>query len=120
MLASTLGPGKALVQINADLNANQQQIDSVTYGKTGTPLSATAQQREADRQRRDHRRHLRQHGDADRGLRRNQRQRQLELLEQDQQHELRRQQDGVDIYDRARQGQPAEHLGARQQHGSGD
>lgn len=40
MLATTLGPGKALVHINADLNANQQQIDSVTYGKTGTPLSA--------------------------------------------------------------------------------
>jgi flagellar M-ring protein FliF len=40
MLATTLGPGKALVHINADLNANQQQIQSVKYGKTGTPLSA--------------------------------------------------------------------------------
>ncbi|HEX3802919.1 MAG TPA: flagellar basal-body MS-ring/collar protein FliF [Solirubrobacteraceae bacterium] len=40
MLATTLGPGKALVHVNADLNANQQQISSVSYGKTGTPLSA--------------------------------------------------------------------------------
>ncbi len=40
ILASTLGPGKALVKVNADLNANQQKIDSVDYGKTGTPLNA--------------------------------------------------------------------------------
>jgi flagellar M-ring protein FliF len=40
MLATTLGPGKALVNVNADLDANQQKIDQVTYGKTGTPLNA--------------------------------------------------------------------------------
>jgi flagellar M-ring protein FliF len=40
MLAETLGAGKAIVNVNADLNANQQQIDSVTYGKTGTPLQS--------------------------------------------------------------------------------
>lgn len=37
MLASTIGPGKAIVHINADLNANQQSIASVTYAKKGTP-----------------------------------------------------------------------------------
>jgi flagellar M-ring protein FliF len=40
MLASTLGPGKALVKINADLDANQEKVASVKYGKTGTPYQA--------------------------------------------------------------------------------
>src|SRR5579875_3459531 len=34
MLAATLGPGKAVVHVNADLNANQENIASVTYGKS--------------------------------------------------------------------------------------
>ncbi len=41
MLASTLGAGKALVHINADLNANQEKISTVKYGKTGTPLNSS-------------------------------------------------------------------------------
>lgn len=41
MLASTLGPGKALIKVNADLDANQQKVDSVKYGPTGTPTDAT-------------------------------------------------------------------------------
>jgi flagellar M-ring protein FliF len=39
MLASTLGPGKAEVQINADLNANQATSDTLTYAKKGVPLT---------------------------------------------------------------------------------
>ena len=39
-LAATLGEGVALVNISADLNANQQSIASVTYGKKPIPSSA--------------------------------------------------------------------------------
>jgi flagellar M-ring protein FliF len=38
-LAATLGPGVALVNISADLNANQQSLASVTYGKKPVPSS---------------------------------------------------------------------------------
>lgn len=38
MLASTLGPGKAQVQVNAELNANRTTEEKLTYGKTGVPL----------------------------------------------------------------------------------
>ncbi len=38
MLAQTLGPGKAEVQVNATLNANQTTQESLTYGKAGVPL----------------------------------------------------------------------------------
>jgi flagellar M-ring protein FliF len=38
MLAQTLGPGKAQVQINADLNANQASSDTLVYAKKGVPL----------------------------------------------------------------------------------
>ena len=42
-LAATLGPGVALVKINADLNANQQNLASIVYSKKETPAStATA------------------------------------------------------------------------------
>ncbi len=44
MLASTLGAGKAQVQINAQLNTNQTTEDSVTYAKKGVPLTATTSQ----------------------------------------------------------------------------
>ena len=39
-IAATLGPGVALVNINADLNANQESLASVTYGKKPVPSSA--------------------------------------------------------------------------------
>lgn len=39
MLASTLGPNKATVEINANLNTNKTTLDSVAYGPTGTPLT---------------------------------------------------------------------------------
>ena len=39
-LAATLGPGVALVKVNADLNANQQNLASVTYSKKVTPASS--------------------------------------------------------------------------------
>jgi flagellar M-ring protein FliF len=43
MLAATLGPGKAVVQVNADLNTNQTTLDSVTYKrKSSVPLSTNA------------------------------------------------------------------------------
>jgi flagellar M-ring protein FliF len=39
MLAATLGPGKAQVQINADLNVNQATQDTLTYSNKGVPLT---------------------------------------------------------------------------------
>jgi flagellar M-ring protein FliF len=44
MLASTLGAGKAQVQINAQLNTNQTTEDSVTYATKGVPLTSTTSQ----------------------------------------------------------------------------
>jgi flagellar M-ring protein FliF len=41
MLAQTLGPGKAQVQVYADMNVNQTTESSLTYGKKGVPLSQT-------------------------------------------------------------------------------
>ncbi|HTD79694.1 MAG TPA: flagellar basal-body MS-ring/collar protein FliF, partial [Chloroflexota bacterium] len=38
MLAQTLGPNKAEVQINADLNTNQSTQDQLSYANKGTPL----------------------------------------------------------------------------------
>jgi flagellar M-ring protein FliF len=42
MLASTLGPGKAQVQVNADLNADKTNTKQLTYGKTGVPTKSTS------------------------------------------------------------------------------
>lgn len=39
MLAQTLGPGKAQVVINANVNANQATSDTLTYAKRGVPLT---------------------------------------------------------------------------------
>jgi flagellar M-ring protein FliF len=38
MLAQTIGPGKAEVQVYADLNTSQTTQESLTYGKAGVPL----------------------------------------------------------------------------------
>ncbi len=38
MLTSTLGPNKARVQVNADLNVDQTTRDQLTYAKKGVPL----------------------------------------------------------------------------------
>ena len=43
-LAATLGPGMAIASINADLNANQQNLASVTYSKKVTPASTALTQ----------------------------------------------------------------------------
>lgn len=40
MLSQTLGPGKAQVEVNADLNANQATSDALVYGKKGTALQS--------------------------------------------------------------------------------
>jgi flagellar M-ring protein FliF len=40
MLASTLGPGKAVVQVSADLNTNQTTTQTLAYAKKGVPLTA--------------------------------------------------------------------------------
>jgi flagellar M-ring protein FliF len=40
-LAATVGPNKALVQVAAVLNTNQQTVSSVTYAPKGTPLSTS-------------------------------------------------------------------------------
>lgn len=39
MLDQTLGPGKAVVQVNADLNTDQTTQDSLTYATKGVPLT---------------------------------------------------------------------------------
>jgi flagellar M-ring protein FliF len=41
MLAQTLGPGKAHVQVSSDLNADQSTLDKLTYAKKGVPLKQT-------------------------------------------------------------------------------
>ncbi len=41
MLASTLGPGKAQVQVTADMNVDKTSLKELTYGKTGTPTETT-------------------------------------------------------------------------------
>jgi len=41
MLASTLGPGKAQVKINADLNMDETSEDQLTVSGTGTPSKTT-------------------------------------------------------------------------------
>src|SRR6185312_12087872 len=43
LLAQTLGPGKAQVVVNADVNANQATSDILTYGKKGVPLTQQSQ-----------------------------------------------------------------------------
>jgi flagellar M-ring protein FliF len=40
MLVQTLGPGKAQVQVNADLNADQTTLKKLTYGKKGVVISS--------------------------------------------------------------------------------
>jgi flagellar M-ring protein FliF len=40
MLAQTVGPGKAQVQVNADLNMDQATRDSLRYGKKGVALQS--------------------------------------------------------------------------------
>src|SRR3954454_7363476 len=41
MLTRTLGPGKAQVQVNADLNMDTVTKDALTYAKKGVPLKTT-------------------------------------------------------------------------------
>ncbi|HET6868986.1 MAG TPA: flagellar basal-body MS-ring/collar protein FliF [Solirubrobacteraceae bacterium] len=43
LLAQTLGPGKAQVVVNADVNANQTTSDVLSYGKKGVPLTQQTQ-----------------------------------------------------------------------------
>jgi flagellar M-ring protein FliF len=38
MLAQTIGAGKAVVQVHANINTNQTTSESLTYGKAGVPL----------------------------------------------------------------------------------
>jgi flagellar M-ring protein FliF len=42
LLSSTLGPGKAQVQVNADLNVDKTSLKSLTYAKKGVPLKTTS------------------------------------------------------------------------------
>jgi flagellar M-ring protein FliF len=43
LLASTLGPNKALAQVHADLNVDQTTLDKVSYAKKGVPLTTQTQ-----------------------------------------------------------------------------
>jgi flagellar M-ring protein FliF len=40
MLASTVGPGKAVVKVTADLNVDRSTRDQLVYGKAGIPITA--------------------------------------------------------------------------------
>jgi flagellar M-ring protein FliF len=42
MLTAALGPNKAQVQVNADLNADKTSTKQLTYGKTGVPTHSTS------------------------------------------------------------------------------
>ena len=42
MLVQALGPGKSEVQVNADVNANQTTLDSLTYSGKAVPLTVNA------------------------------------------------------------------------------
>jgi flagellar M-ring protein FliF len=42
MLASTLGPGKAQVQVSVDMNVDKTNVKQLTYGKTGVPTKSTS------------------------------------------------------------------------------
>jgi flagellar M-ring protein FliF len=42
MLASTLGPGKAQVQVSVDMNVDKTNLKELTYGKTGVPTRTTS------------------------------------------------------------------------------
>lgn len=44
LLTSTLGAGKALARVHADLNVDQTRIDKVTYAKKGVPLTQQTDQ----------------------------------------------------------------------------
>ena len=39
MLTTTLGPNKAQVRVNADLDLNRRKVEKVTYAKKGTPIT---------------------------------------------------------------------------------
>jgi flagellar M-ring protein FliF len=43
LLASTLGPNKAIARVHADLNADQTTLNKVTYAKKGVPLTQQTQ-----------------------------------------------------------------------------
>src|SRR3954468_4850661 len=42
MLVQTLGPGKAQVQVNADLNVDKTTLKQLSYAKKGVPLKTTS------------------------------------------------------------------------------
>jgi flagellar M-ring protein FliF len=44
MLDLTIGPGKALARVQADLNVDQTTLDRITYAKKGTPITTQTQQ----------------------------------------------------------------------------
>ncbi len=115
VLNQTLGPGKADVQVNADLNTNQATSDSLTYASKGVPLTqqtssetltGTGGTGGKGRHRGQHPRIRRNH------------QRQLQLQEHDREHDLWRRQDRYQHDDCARRDQQPERVGAGRQVGA--
>ena len=99
----TLGPGKAQVKVNADLNVDETTRKELTYAAKGTPLKTTEETEKlkggsADRRRR--RRHGLQHPDLLGGA--SARRRQLQLRAHQEGQRLRRQQEGHRDRDRRR------------------
>ena len=113
MLVRTLGPGKAQVEVSADLNADKTSSDEVVYEKKGTPLkksTETEKLKGGGTHDRRHRGHRLEHPHLLGGRRRQRRE--LELPAQDREHRLRRRQEGQPHRGRARRRQEAERRAA--------
>ena len=115
LLTQTLGPGKAQVVVNANVNANQATSDTLTYGKKGVPLTAQTQTET-----------LKGGSPTAAGTTgtipayaATDRQQQFELLEQDRQHDLRRRQDRHPRGHRAGRGHQPDRVSAGRQVGAG-
>ncbi len=94
LMDSTLGPNKARIKVNADLNVDKSTQEELTYAKKGTPMKTSAGDRAPRGRHGDHRRHgrhRREHPDLLRGRRG--RERQLQLPADQEGHRLRRRQD---------------------------
>ena len=117
MLTQTLGPGKAQVEVNADLNANQATSDALVYAKKGVPLQQQVQNESLNgggttgRRGRHDGEHSRVRRDGCNRVR-------VEVQEQDHEYDLRGQQDRHARGDRPREDQPAERRGAGRQDGA--
>ena len=117
MLARTLGPDKAQVQVHADLDANEATREELTYGRRGVALQSKTEReslRGGERRRRRDGRHRRQHA----RVRADRRRRQIGLQTRQQRRHVRRRQDRHAHENRARRDQQPAGLRAARQIGA--